>query len=139
MKNWLICVGLLLMTIHAAGAQSDCKSQAGYENHNMVDYGPLMLTSVIQGRAVDFDRVAVPGTCVFVYTENDHQLVTSTQVGGHGSFKLLLKHGVYRVVVKASPFCAANIPIHVVQLGHKTLVAHLKPAGIDSCSYGDYK
>jgi hypothetical protein len=123
----------------AQAEQLGCKQQAHYEHHNMVDYGPLQLSSGINGSAIDPSGARVSGACVFVFTEASHHLVTATQADEDGRFKLILKHGRYRIIVKASPLCAANIPVHVAQLGSKNLVAHMMPAGIDRCSYGEAK
>ena len=47
--------------------------------------------------------------------------------------------GNYRLIVKADGLCPANVPILVRhRRKEKTrLMMHMKPAGIDSCSYGD--
>jgi len=138
MKELFAAVCSIALSCGVAHAeQLSCKQQAHYEQHNMVDYGPLQLSSGINGSAIDPSGFAVNRACVFVFTETGHHLITATQADRDGRFKLILKHGRYRIVVKASPLCAANIPVRVVQLGSKSLVAHRMPAGIDQRSYGE--
>jgi carboxypeptidase family protein len=134
----VICSLTLLCGI-SRGEQVSCKQQSQYENHNMVDYGPLEFSSVIDGSAIDPSGAAVNGACIFVFTEKGHHLITTTQADDEGKFNLTLKHGTYRIVVKMSPLCAANIPVHVVQKASTNLLVHLKPRGIDECSYGEAK
>jgi hypothetical protein len=137
MKLFAAICTLLLMGGISRAQQASCNEQATYEHHNMVDYGPLKLSSNIHGSAIDPSAVAVSGACVFVFTEKEHQLVSTMQADADGKFTLVLKNGRYRIVVKASPLCAANIPVRILQGGNKNLVAHMKRAGMDSRSYGE--
>lgn len=50
---------------------------AAYENHNQVDYGPLIVQEVT-GIITDPQRRAVPQACVGIFTEKDHKLVATT-------------------------------------------------------------
>jgi hypothetical protein len=124
-----------------AAAAKDCDMQSAYENHNMVDYGPLNLSTLMNGIARDRDGSPIRRACVLAFMEmdNDHVLLARTEADNNGRFRLVLKHGHYRVVVKSPGLCAANIPVHVVDRATKQLVVHIKPSRLDSCSYGDYK
>ena len=45
-----------------------------YENHNQIDYGPLIVQEV-KGTIIDPQQVAVPKVCVGIFTEKEHKLV----------------------------------------------------------------
>ena len=47
--------------------------------------------------------------------------------------------GANRLVVKADPLCAVNVPLQVVKRQEKkqVLQVHMKPRGLDSCSYAN--
>jgi hypothetical protein len=110
-----------------------------YENHNQIDYGPLVVQDV-KGTITDQQHNAVPRVCVGVFSEKDHKLVVATESDADGNFSLqTTPPGRYRLVVKADPLCAANAPLHVVK--HKrekqVLQVIMKPRGLDSCSYAE--
>ncbi len=108
-----------------------------YENHNQIDYGPLVIRDVM---GTVTDSQPVPKACIGVFTGTDHKLVTTTESDEDGRFSLPdLSPGRYRLVVKADPLCAANVSIEVVkhQKKNKVLQVHMKPRGLDSCSYGE--
>lgn len=131
---------LLAELSHAAQQKVDSSPcTAEYENHNQVDYGPLVVHEVT-GAITDRQQVAVPKACVAVFTEKEHKLVAATESDANGKFSLQsLSPGRYRLVVKADPLCAANVPLQVVKR-HKeeqVLQVHMKPRGLDSCSYAD--
>jgi len=119
------------------GESTPCTAE--YENHNQIDYGPLIVQEV-KGTITDPQQVAVPKACVAVFTEKEHKSVTSTESDAAGGFSLQnLPPGRYRLVVKADPLCAANVPLRVVkhQKKKQVLQVHMKPRGLDSCSYAD--
>lgn len=119
------------------GASSPCT--VDYENHNQTDYGPLIVQEV-KGTITDPQQGAVSKACVGIFTESDHKLVAATESGADGTFFLgSIPPGRYRLVVKADPLCAANVPLEVVKHQRKTKVlrVHMKPRGLDSCSYGE--
>jgi hypothetical protein len=119
------------------GESSPCTAE--YENHNQIDYGPLIAQEV-KGMITDPQQVAVPKVCVGVFTEKEHKLVAAAQSDADGKFSLQsLPPGRYRLVVKADPLCAANVPLQVVkhQKKKQVLQVHMKPRGLDSCSYAD--
>jgi hypothetical protein len=110
-----------------------------YENHNQTDYGPLIVQDV-RGTITDPQQGAVPKVCVGIFTEKDHKLVATTESDADGKFSLQsVSPGRYRLVVKADPLCPANVPLEVVKRQKKkeVLRVHMKPRGLDSCSYGE--
>jgi Carboxypeptidase regulatory-like domain len=119
------------------GESSPCMAE--YENHNQIDYGPLIIQKV-KGTITDPQQGAVPKVCVGIFTEKDHKLVATTESDAEGKFSLQsVPPGRYRLVVKADPLCAANVPLQVVKSQKKKQVlrVHMKPRGLDSCSYAD--
>jgi hypothetical protein len=136
----LIVTGALLAAPSFAqhkGDSSPCMAE--YENHNQIDYGPLIVNEV-KGTITDPQQVAVPKVCVGIFTENEHKLVATTESDPDGKFSLQsLPPGRYRLVVKADPLCAANVPLQVVRHQKKKQVLHvyMKPRGLDTCSYGE--
>lgn len=75
-----------------------------------------------------------------VFTEYEHKLVAASESDADGKFALRrMTPGRYRLVVKADPLCAANVPLQVVNRQEKkqVLQVHMKPRGLDSCSYAD--
>jgi len=116
---------------------SPCMTE--YENNNQADYGPLVIQKV-KGAIKDVGQVAVPKACVAVFTEKEHKLLATTESDANGKFSLDgLPPGRYRLVVKSDPLCAANVPLRVVKRGKRNeiLQVHMKPRGLDSCSYAD--
>jgi hypothetical protein len=80
-----------------------------------------------------------------LFTEKDHHLVVSVVADDQGRFKFSsVPSGRYRLVVRdpQNVFCVANMPLRIVRWPlrkAKRLVIHMRPAGIDDCSYGDFK
>jgi protocatechuate 3,4-dioxygenase beta subunit len=137
-----IRVTLVALALVALGtAQSP--NVTTYENHNMIDYGPLVFRS-IRGVVVDPANVAMPGASIGVFTERDHKLVANTRTNTNGSFDFQhISPGRYRLVVHFDGFCPANVPIRIVTWPHgrsgRRLVIHGVVGAIDTCSYGAYK
>lgn len=132
-----IVAGVLLTAPSFAQQKGECIAE--YENHNQTDYGPLVVQEV-KGTITDPERSAVPKACVGIFTEEDHKLVATTESDADGKFSLQrVAPGRYRLVVKADPLCAANVPLQVAQSQKKKQVlrVHMKPRGLDSCSYAD--
>lgn len=135
----LIVAAALLAAPSFAQQKADSLCMAEYENHNQVDYGPLIVQEV-KGTIMDPQQGAVPKVCVGIFTEKDHNLVATTESDADGKFSLQsVPPGRYRLVVKADPLCAANVPLQVVKHRKKkhALLVHMKPRGLDSCSYGE--
>src|SRR5882757_1819171 len=148
----LVLLCLLGLSILAAapciGAQkgdAPCPSSTVYENHNQVDYGPLKVRAVRGMGIVEVgDKTqpgrAVPGACLSLFTEKDHKLVASVAADSVGRFQFdVVSPGHYRLVARADAFCIANIPLEIARSSLKKaeILVHFRPAGIDTCSYGD--
>jgi len=137
---------LLLFAGQVALAQRNdhCSTVLSYENKNQVDPKPLRLPFV-SGTVEDEQGVFIPNACLGIFTEDGQKLVAQGTSDENGKFVFKsLPAGKYRLVAKFNPFCAANIPIEVTKnrkgrRKQKEIVIYMKPAGIDSCSYGDYK
>jgi hypothetical protein len=135
----IFAAALLAEPSFAQQKRDSSPCMAEYENHNQIDYGPLVV-QVVEGTITDPQKGAVPKAWVCIFTEKDHKLVAATQSDVDGKFSLQsLTAGWYRLVVKAEPLCAANVPLRVVksQKNKPVLQVHMKPRGLDSCSYAD--
>ncbi len=123
--------------------QSTGKCTPTYQNHNMIDYGPLVFRS-LSGRAVDPNSVPMAAGSVGLFAEEDHRLVATTQTDQDGSFKLAaIAPGRYRLVAEFRGFCVANVPLRIVLWPRgglrRKLVLHMRTTAIDTCSFGSYK
>lgn len=135
----LLCAVLLFahsLSTQQKAASSSCI--ATYENHNQTDYGSLIVQEV-KGTVLDPHQSPIRGACVGIFTENEHRLVATIESGEDGGFRLSkAPPGHYRLVVSARPLCVANVPLLVVKRHSKRqqIQVHMKPHGLDSCSYG---
>ena len=137
-------LGLLICTLPRVKAQvpgaSHCPSPMIYENHNQIDPKPLRL-NMVEGRATDSGGSEVWSACLGLFSEEDHTLLATTQTRQDGSFSFKnIPPGRYRLVVTSLGFCSANVPLRVVAGRPRptnTLVLHMVPTAIDTCSYGD--
>lgn len=133
---------------YAQTSASTCKSII-YENHNQSDPDPLSVSfpagRVIAEAGVEAQEIGpVPDACLGLFTEARHRLMAMTVADKEGEFKFgKVPIGKYRLVVRAGNLCVANVPLQVTHGKRGTtetkLVIHMRPAGIDRCSYGDYK
>jgi hypothetical protein len=124
-------------------AQSDdsCSNRETYENRNQIDYGPLKVSRV-NGLAADPTGTSVSRACVFLFTEQGHDLVSKTETDDRGRFSFVgTAKGRYRLLVKANGFCTANIPILVRRWARsRRLVVHMGVSLIDGCgSFGSFR
>jgi|SRR5438309_1917630 len=143
----LLDLSILAATPCNAAQKGDapCASSTVYENHNQIDYGPLKVRAVRGMGIVEVgDKTqpgrAVPGACLSLFTEKDHKLVASVAADSEGRFRFdAVSSGRYRLVARADALCIANIPVEVVRSSRKKteILVHFRPAGIDTCSYGD--
>ena len=81
-----------MLAIMSASMLSIGREDAGhcvprYEDRNQIGNGPLVVRQVI-GRVIDPTSVAIPGTCVGLFTEGDHELVASVATDENGNFSL---------------------------------------------------
>lgn len=152
MKRAMIFFAAALSLSVAAGAQSSsdpCPASPAYENHNMVDYGPLKVR-IVEGKSIihSEDKAAperaISGACLSLFTEKEHTLVASTVADSEGRFQLApVTPGRYRLLARSNGFCVANIPVLIMGSSGATksqateLLIHFRPAGIDTCSYGE--
>jgi protocatechuate 3,4-dioxygenase beta subunit len=137
-----IQVTFIMLALAALGA-AQTSNVPNYENHNMIDYGPLVFKS-ISGVVVDPAGVAMPGASVTVFTDTDHKPVANTITDAKGSFTFPhISPGSYRVVAHFDGLCPANVPVRIVTWPHgrvgQRLVIHAISGAIDTCSYGAYK
>jgi hypothetical protein len=56
---------------------------AEYENHNQIDYGPLIVQEV-EGMITDPQQVAVPKVCVGIFTQKGQKVVRHRGNRGRG-------------------------------------------------------
>jgi hypothetical protein len=123
------------------GDASKCSTV--YENHNQTDYGPLKVHEVRGSSLIQVGSQAqqgASGACLVLFTEEDHKVVASVvaDVGGHFEVRDVAP-GRYRLVARAEGLCTANIPLEVVTSSRRKqeIVVHFRPAGLDTCSYGE--
>ena len=130
----------------AAAAQggNESKCATSYENHNQTDYGPLKVAAITGANDVQDGtekQPGVPGACLVLFTDKDHELVMSVKVDADGRFELKdVPPGRYRLIARAEGFCTANIPIEVVKPSRNRkseILVHFRPAGIDTCSFAE--
>ena len=124
-----------------------CPPAIEYGNRNQVTPASLKISTVkgrviAEGGTAAKDAAPVPA-CLGLFREDDHQLVASTTADEKGRFEFeSISAGLYRLVVRdpQNAFCVANVPLQIVRSQRgKPLVIHLRPSGVDTCSYGDLK
>ena len=83
----------------------------------------------------------MPQVCVGLFTAKEHRLLATTETDSHGYFELRdIPRGDYRIIAKVLGFCAANVPVRIdSHRGKRKVLLHIRPEGIDTCSWGDYK
>ena len=137
----LLCVPLLLFPFSFLRSQNKpVESPDGmtYEHHNQIDPKPLSVRSLV-GNVQAEQGEPIPDALLGLFTEKEHRLITSAQASHDGTFKLPdVPPGRYRLVVKSDSLCAANIPVEISRRvwGTQPIYVYMRPAGIDSCSYG---
>lgn len=122
-----------------------------YENRNQVDPPPLVVSALF-GRA--FVEIGDPaehvdpatGLCLGLFTEGKHRLIASSISDQEGRFRFPRPAaGRYRLVGLGAGLCTVNVRLQVVaslrRKGPKQqrIVLHMRPPGIDRCSYADFK
>ena len=146
-RNLAVMIFAMALLVDPSLAQQRTNSSpcvVEYENHNQTDYSRLIVQNV-KGVITGPQEGTIPKACVGIFTEifteKDHKLVASAETDSNGYFALqIVSPGLYRLVVKAGLLCAANVPLLVVvksQKKNKVLHVHMKPRGLDSCSYGE--
>jgi hypothetical protein len=144
-----IVISVLVFPLLTGAQQTKCKSPIEYGNRNQVDPKRSDVSS-LSGRVISevgdpAKEVGPVPACLGLFTEKDHRLVASAVADEEGRFKFeSVASGRYRLVVRdpQNLFCVANMPLRVVASLRgtaKSLVIHMRPAGIDDCSYSDFK
>lgn len=150
---FLSVAAIMVLGLSVQAQQSKpCNITMVYDNHNQVDPSRFSVTRVSGlvisevGRDQAKEIGPLPGACVGLFTEQDHRLVATTVTDQEGRFQFsTISSGEYRLVVQAKPLCLANLPLRVLRHSHSAaskqrhLIIHMRPAGIDDCSYGEYK
>ena len=129
----------------------NCGSSVKYENRNQTDPHPIVL-SRLSGRVIaeggnpSRSLGVIPKACISLFTEKEHAMIASVIGNEDGRFNFKnVRPGHYRIVVHdpQNVFCVANSRVTIIgskqRLVRKQIVIHLRPAGIDDCSYADYK
>lgn len=144
----VVSLALLGSFGHVQAQSPSCKSPIEYGNRNQVDTKRSSVRR-ISGRVIaEVGRPAKEAgslpACIGLFTEEGHRLIASVVADEEGRFSLTsIPPGQYRLVVRdpQDVFCVANMPLRVVRWPRgkaKPLVIHMRPSGIDDCSYGDF-
>jgi len=135
--------GLFLLGSGSLLAQLSARDPVVYESHNQIDPRRLKLHS-ISGTATDDGRALIPAVIIGLFTDLGHKLIATTLTDSKGEFAMAhVSPGKYRLVAKFDGFCPANVPILVestnLLTSGKSLKLHMRPGGIDTCSFGSLK
>jgi len=118
-----------------------CDRTVEYENHNMVDY--TVKVRHLKGRILDFSDSPLPRACIAIFNSDHSRLLQTAESDDGGNFAVdKIPAGKYWLVVKDQQraFCAASAKVEIGRLmGKETLLVHMKPRGIDTCSYCEGK
>ncbi len=145
----IILIAFSLSASYAQEQGESCPSPIEYGNHNQIEPNRSSVRKV-SGRVIHelsnpAKEIELLPACLGLFTEKDHRLVASAVAGDDGNFKFgSVPVGNYRLVVRDAynVFCVANMPLRLVRWPRgraKSLVIHMRPAGIDDCSYGAFK
>ena len=138
---------LFFLPVIAQNEDDDCPKRVEYVNRNFIDSPTISLRGV-EGQAIDSNGVPVPSICVALFTEKERRFVAQTVTDENGYFRFgKIPKGRYRLIGRLDYdyLCPVNVRVRRVSfplggLFRKTrLVLHMRPAGIDDCSYGDTK
>jgi len=144
-----MAVFLLLFLGRTFGQQMPTSSQImiDYVNHNQIDPKPIVIRQVsgivVEELGSSAKQLRSIPAILGLFKENDHKLVSKVAAENEGLFIFgSIRPGEYRLVIrdKQSAFCDANVPLKVVSWprgSKKMLVIHMRPRGIDVCSYGE--
>lgn len=147
-----LVIALLGLTAPAQQKSEPCK-MSNYVNRNQLDPRPLSVTKLLGRVMVEVGELGgstretgpASGACLGLFTEREHQLVAIVSADKEGRFAFdAVPEGEYRLIVRADPLCLANVPLRVVRSQRggtrkKQVVVHMRAAGIDTCSYADYR
>jgi hypothetical protein len=102
---------------------------------------PLRIAK-LSGIAKDLQGTPVPDVLVLLFSEKEHTLIAQSKSDSKGAFGLEgIRGGRYRLVLKYDGFCSANVPVDLKLTSRRkrSLVVHMRLAGIDECSYGELR
>jgi hypothetical protein len=134
LKAWVTVVFAFGITSVLLGESSNSCAGMPYGDDNQVDYRLRVRT--LKGTAVDAEGVAVPGVCVGLFKEPEHELIAVVQTDNSGRFEMLKIHdGLYRLIASRQGFGLANARIVVGLRGSKLIVIRMRPKGIDTTSF----
>lgn len=132
--------GLCLAQQHGNSSENS----TAYENHNQIDYRPLKVRLVEGASIIQIGtekQSGVPGAFLVLFTEKSHKLIAKVKADASGHFEMTgIAPGRYRLIARAAGLCTANIPLRVLHpADHQEteILVHFRPAGIDTCSYGE--
>lgn len=132
---------LLALALALSARRVRACSDIHYEDRNQIAIPPTALPS-IHGIALDPKEAPMSNICVGLFTDDPaHRIITAVRTDKSGTFSFSgIRPGTYRVVVNAAGLCPANILIRIVhrRKGHSLLI-HMRPQSLDSCSSFDLK
>ncbi len=153
-RLFLLVSAILSLGLSVCAQQSTepCGMRIEYGNRNQVEPARLsvglvsgLVISEVGRDATRREVGPVSGACLGLFTEQDHRLVATIMADQQGYFEFSsVPSGQYRLVVQAKPLCLANVRLRVRRRSisatskHK-LIIHMRAAGIDDCSYGEFK
>jgi hypothetical protein len=140
---------LFYATLTHAQRPVRCNLPVEYGNRNQVDPPRSTVRSLV-GRVVaetgdPAKEIGAVPACLGLFTEKGHRLVASAEADQRGRFKFgVIRSGRFRLVVREplNSFCLANLSLRVANKPRgkaRELVIHMRPAGVDDCSYGEIK
>jgi hypothetical protein len=134
LQPWLTVVFAFGLASALLGESSKSCAGMPYRDDNQVDYSLRLRT--LKGTAVDAHGVAIPGVCVGLFKEPDHELIAVVQTDSSGRFEMLKVHGgLYRLAACTQGFGSANARIAVGLRGSKLVVVRMRPRGLDTTSF----
>lgn len=117
-----------------------CDTSMAYENRNQIESKPIKLHA-LSGLASDDQGIPIPNICLGVFSDNTHRIVAVTKTSEDGRFSFdKIGTGQYRLVAKHPLLCTANVSLvlsHPSTKPKRDLRLHMRPSGIDRCSYGE--
>jgi hypothetical protein len=129
-----------ILGLFPAIALGQVRCGISYEDQNQVDYN--LRTRHAWGVAIDASATAVPKTCLGIFREPDHRLISSVESDENGQFDFgQIKRGKYRLVARYDSLGVANV---ILDIGlwpsggvwrTRRLFVHLRPRGIDAVSF----
>lgn len=139
--NWMFKALLCALLFGCCGRASFSQScgQMAYLHQNQIDYR-LGELGQIRGTGLDPNGITISQLCVGIFSESEHKLLRFAQGDDNGIFVLEtngLPDGEYRLVIQVIGFCPVNAIIRIKSRTHRkrSLVAQMRPAAIDTCSF----